>query len=248
MLRRSGPASAHFRRRITMRPSFLSLFSIAFLLCSHALGQNSSPAAATDRVTLQHVEVTNVDTSANPCDNFFRYACGKVIAAEPIPPDQARWGSFDKLALWNQQELRAILETYQAPAPSRTPNEQKIGDFYDSCVEQADSGRDDRSMLAPLMDRIHAMPSLRELPATLAAVQMAFGNMWEGSDNQTNTALFGYGPTPDANDVSRVVAGIDQGGLGLPSRDYSLKDDPHTKEIREAYKQLIIKVFVREGL
>jgi endothelin-converting enzyme/putative endopeptidase len=230
-----------------MRPSSLLLLSI-FIICGHALAQNANTTAATDSATVQHVDVKNVDTSANPCDNFFHYACDKVIAAEPIPPDQARWGSFDKLTLWNQQELRSILETYQAANPSRTPNEQKIGDFYASCVGQADSGRDDHSVLTPLMDRIRAMQSLREFPSTLAAVQMAFGSMWEGNDNQTNTALFGYGPTPDANDVSRVVAGVDQGGLGLPSRDYYLKDDPHTKEIREAYKQLIIKVFIKEGL
>ena len=100
-----------------MRPSFLLSFPIAFLLCCHALGQNS--AAANDRVTLRHVDVTDVDTSANPCDNFFRYACGKVIASEPIPPDQARWGSFDKLALWNQQELRSILDI-SSDGPSKS--------------------------------------------------------------------------------------------------------------------------------
>jgi putative endopeptidase len=199
-------------------------------------------------IALDHVDVMNVDTSVSPCDNFYRYACGKVIAANPIPADQFVWDSVFKLAIWNQQQLRSILETYRTGSTSRSLNQQKIGDFYASCIQQADSGSDDHAVLAPLIARINGMKSVRELRATLAAVQMAFDHLWVGEDNQTNAALFGFGPQPDANDVSRVVAGVDQGGLGLPSRDYYLKDDAQTTAIRDGYKQLIVRLLIMDAV
>ncbi len=215
----------------------------ALLVAAPALAQ-STP----ENIQLGHIDVTNVDSSVNPCDNFFKYACGKVNAANPIPADQISWGPAAKLYMWNQQQLRSILEANEAPRAGRTPNQQKIGDFYYSCVQQADSGANDVAVLKPLVERIEAIRSRRDFAVALAAVQMEFSQLWSGGDNQTNTALFGYGPTPDANDVSHVVAGVDQGGLGLPSRDYYLGTEPRMQQIREAYTHLIETDLTMDGM
>jgi len=182
---------------------------------------------------LPRVDVTNLDTSAKPCTDFYQYVCGKIIAASPIPPDEIWWGPAEELQNWNRAVLRQILEKHEAANPSRTPNEQKIGDFYASCMNQAGDG--ELKAIQPLLARIDAMQDRREIAETLAAIHSSFGRTWEGSDNQTNVALFGYGPTPDFNDVSRVVAGVDQGGMGMPGRDFYLKTDADSKRIRDQY-------------
>ncbi len=190
-------------------------------------------------VQLQHVDVTNMDSSVGPCNNFYQYVCAKMNAANPIPPDQVFWGVGGVLEEWNNQVLRGILEKNQAPSASRTPNEQKIGDFYASCVDQAKENKDDLPTIQPLLARIDGMRDKREIATVLAAMHSSFDRAWEGNDNQTPAALFGFGQQADYNDVNRVIAGLDQGGLGMPNRDFYLKDDEQSKTVRADYVKLI---------
>ena len=205
-----------------------------FVNCSAQAPQSSDTA-----LKLYHTDVTHMDTTVDPCENFWGYVCGKLNAENPIPPDQIWWGPAEQLEEWNRQVLREILEKNQAASGSRTGNEQKIGDFYEVCMSQADSGTSDIKYIQLLLDQIGAMKDKHEIGAVLARLHSSFGRVWEGGDNQTTVAIFGYGPTPDYNDVSRVVAGLDQGGLGMPSRDFYLKDDDNSKAIRGKYVTLV---------
>jgi len=207
----------------------------------------SSPQQSQALPELQHIDVMQVDNAVDPCVNFYQYACGKLNAANPIPPDQVAWGPDGKLTEWNRLVLRQILEKNQAASAQRTANEQKIGDFYAACTTQAATKADDRAAIQPLLQRIDGIREKREIAAVLAALHSSFGSAWSGSDNQTDTALFGYGPTPDFNDVSRVVAGVDQGGLGMPGRDYYLNSDAETKAIRDQYVVLIETLLKMNG-
>ncbi len=227
---------------------FVSFVLLAAMPAVCSFGQAPAAQDAQPQIVLQPIDVTNVDTSVSACDNFFQYACGKLNAANPIPPDQVSWGSFNKLAMWNRQVLRDILETNEADKPGRTPNEQKIGDFYASCVEQANSGADDAEAIRSLEARIEAIRSVREIAPVLAAMQSSFGQTWAASDNQTNTAMVGFGPTADANDVRRVVGGVDQAGLTLPSRDFYLKDDARMKSTRDTYRAMVTAMLRMDGM
>ena len=201
--------------------------------------------------TLTHppsVDVTAVDSSVSPCENFYQYTCGKLMAANPIPPDEAAWGTFNRLLEWNRTVLRQILETSETAGAARTPNEQKIGDFYGSCMEQASSKADDLKAIGPLMGKIEAIRSKAEIAGVLAALHSSFGRAWAGRDNQSDVPMFGYGPMPDANDVSRVVGGVDQGGLGMPGRNYYLGDSPASKGVRERYQTLIVALLKMDGV
>jgi endothelin-converting enzyme/putative endopeptidase len=222
----------------------------AFLLAAssaiYGLGQ-ASPAPGTPLPELQHIDVMAVDSSVNPCDNFYRYTCGKLNGANPIPPDEMYWGVSGELGEWNRQILRQILEKNEAASASRTPNEQKIGDLYATCMAQASSKTNDLEALEPLMARIGGMKDKRDIAAVLAAIHRSFGRAWEGGDNQTNAAMFGYGPQADYNDVSQVVGGLDQGGLGMPDRDYYLSGDAEMKTLRDKYVALIVALLKMDG-
>jgi putative endopeptidase len=197
---------------------------------------------------LPTVDPALVDSSVNPCDNFYQYTCNKVDAENPIPPDESAWGSFNRLAEWNRVVLRQILETNAAAGAARTPNQQKIGDFYGSCIEQASSKAEDLKAIEPLLAEIEAMRSKADIPGVLAALHSSFGHAWAGGDNQSDVPMFGYGPTPDANDVSRVVGNVDQGGLGMPGRNYYLSDSPALKAPREKYQALIVALLKMDGV
>ena len=194
---------------------------------------------------LPQVDVTNVDASASPCDDFYQYACGRLNAAHPIPPDQIYWGPAEELQEWDRLVLRQILEKNEAANPERTPNEQKIGDFYASCMNQPAVG--ELTVLQPLLERVSAMKDKQEIAATLAVIHRSIGRAWEGSDNQTNVALLGYGPGADYNDVSRVVASLDQGGLGMPGRDFYLKTDEDSRKIRDQYVSFVVALLKLDG-
>jgi len=121
------------------------------------------------------------------------------------------------LTEWNRLVLRQILEKNQAVSASRTANEQKIGGLLRNLHRSGGLKADDLAAIQPLLQRIDSIHEKREIARLLAALHSSFGRAWEGGDNQTNTALFGYGPQADLQRCQPRVAGVDQGGLGMPA-------------------------------
>src|SRR5690348_7511252 len=113
-----------------MRFALLALVSAAALLRA----QNTPLTALPYTPSL---ETRFMDKSADPCTDFYKYACGNWNKLNPIPPDQARWDVYSKLSNENQRFLWGILEEAAKPNPARTPNEQKIGDFFHSCMDES---------------------------------------------------------------------------------------------------------------
>lgn len=173
------------------------------------------------------LDVTAMDRSADPCVDFYVYACGGWQKNNPIPPDQTSWSVYSKMQDENRTLLRRILENAAANDPHRGPINQKIGDYYASCIDETAINKAGLAVLKPDLDRIGAMKAKNDLAATLAYVQPRDIGIYFGQ-----SALARFGSEQDAKDSSEVIAVVDQGGLGLPDRDYYVKDDAKSQAIR----------------
>jgi len=204
---------------------FVKVCMLVLLCSSFGLAQSSTKKP--DPV----LDVTAMDTSADPCVDFYTYSCGGWMKNNPIPPDQSSWSTYGKLQDENNAKLRDILEAAAVPDAKRSPNEQKIGDYYASCM---DDKAVEAAELKPL-DRgfaeIHDLKSKKGI-AVLMADRLFRGEV-----------LFDVGSQQDAKDSSEMIAVVDQGGLGLPDRDYYLKDDDKSKELRQKYVAHVGKMF-----
>ncbi len=180
------------------------------------------------------LETKFIDRSVDPCLDFYKFACGKWNALNPIPADQPRWDVYAKLAQENQRFLWGILQEYAWPAASRTPNQQKIGDFFAACMDEAAVEKAGAAPLKPMLDAIAALKSTADLPALLAVIHL---------ESSGDSALFGFGSNQDFADSSRVIAFAGAGGLGLPDRDYYVKTDAKSVEIRARYLEHVAAMF-----
>jgi endothelin-converting enzyme/putative endopeptidase len=196
---------------------------------------------------LDHFRLDQLDHGIDPCVNFYQYTCKKWIASNPIPPDEAFWGPDGKLQLWNESVLREVLETAAKPDPGRSPVQQKIGDYYASCMDEAGKNAKGISAIKPELDRINAMQSKAELAGEVARLHLQLYSLAGASNSGYRLVLFGYTSGQDLDDASKVVASLDQGGLGLPDRDYYFKDDAKSVETRQQYVAYAQKIFALMG-
>ena len=176
------------------------------------------------------LDVTAMDRTANPCENFFQYSCGGWIKNNPIPPDQTSWSTYSKMQDENRELLRRILESAAAPNANRTPTNQKIGDFYATCMDESAADKAGAAALKQDLDRIAAIQSKADLATYLAFAHPNDIGIYFGQ-----APLFRFMSTQDAKNSNEVIAEVDQGGLSLPDRDYYLKDDARFQGIRDKY-------------
>jgi len=231
---------------------FLLLISPLTLLTQNT---NLNPAATAtaaadqtkDAAKLDHFDPNLVDRSLNPCDDFYKYACNKWIASNPIPADQVYWSTGGGLEMWNDNVLRETLEAASKNDSKRSAVQQKIGDYWAACMDESGIEEAGLKPLQPELNRIAALKSKQEITLEIAHLHHLFHGAWEQGDNQTNSPFFGFTGAQDYDDASKVVAQIDQGGLSLPNRDYYINTDEKSAETLKKYRAHVQKMLVLAG-
>ena len=168
-------------------------------------------------------DLSAIDRAASPCQDFYQYACGSWLKNNPIPSDQASWGRFSELHERNQTILREVLEQ-DTVRKNRSGDDQKLGDYYGACMDQKAIEAKGTAPLRPLFEAIDALKASQEMAGEVARLHRMGVNV-----------LFNFSSGQDAKDSNAVIGQADQGGLGLPEKDYYFRDDPKAVETRKEY-------------
>ncbi|POY36249.1 peptidase M13 [Solitalea longa] len=181
----------------------------------------------------QFIDPKNMDQSIKPGDNFYKYANGNWLKTNPIPASETRWGSFSELQEFNYNALYKLLNqaanTKNAPKGSTI---QKVGDFYKSGM---DSVGIEKKGYEPIKADLKRIDGLTDHKSIINEIIF--------HANNGGSLLFGIFAAQDAKKSTDVVPHLSNGGLGLPDRDYYLKDDDRSKKIREEYVKHITNMF-----
>lgn len=178
----------------------------------------------------------NLDTTCKPCDNFYEFAMGGWMKANPIPPEYPTWGTFAELRDNNLTAMRTILEAAAKASAAPGSNEQKIGDFYASCMDTAAIEAGGLKPIARELAAVEAINDRKSLDAAITQLQR------EGS-----SVVFRFSSGQDIKDSTRVIAQASQGGLGMPDRDYYFRDDEKSKQLRADYEKHVAKMLELAG-
>jgi len=208
----------------------LRLLMVLSLLVTAALAAAEDPRLP----YTPSLDVTAMDREADPCVDFYQFACGHWEANNPIPADQSAWSTYRKMQDDNRTLLRALLEQAAQGGATRTPSQQKIGDYYGACMDEKTIAARGAAPLAPQLIAIAAMKSIPDMAMITANSHRSVLAL--------NPMLFSVSAEQDARDATETIAGIDQSGLGLPDRDYYFNDDANSRGLRDKYLAHVAEV------
>jgi putative endopeptidase len=221
-------------KRIFSASCILAVVGV-FAVSLAGIGLRGSPNAA-DQPKSWGFDTANLDKTCKPCDDFYQFAMGGWMKGNPIPPEYSVWGSFSQLADKNQKNLREILEAAASAKSAPGSNTQKIGDFYASCMDTAAIDAAGAKPIEPELTQIVAVQTLADLQAETARLHARGVGV-----------LFRFNSSQDAKDSTQEIGAAFQGGLGLPEREYYLKQDEKSTKLREAYEKHVANMLTLLG-
>ena len=233
--------SSYSRQFFSYPHRFLIAFStfavVGISAMSQPAGTAPPPPPNAAAPELRVFDPSIMDTSVDPCENFYQFSCRGWLKRNPLPADQTSYGRFTELFELNRLHLKGILEETSADSnTSRSPNEQKIGDEYATCMDSAAIDHKGLAPLQPELDRIAELKNKTDLPALTGHLHTIGVN-----------AFFGMGSAQDFDNSASVIEVFSAGGLGLPERDYYTRTDAKSVEQRQQYVTHVTKTLELAG-
>src|SRR5580704_1188404 len=187
-------------------------------------------------VPIPGFDASSIDTGVDPCNDFYKFAYGKFAGNHPIPADQPEVDQFYALYNVNTQSLNGILDKAAAGGTGRSPDEQKIGDYYKACMDTDAINAKGLTPIEPLLKEIDEANTEEQMITLVGKLQRIGVN-----------AFFGYGEQQDFKDATKQIAVVIQGGLGMPEKDYYLRTGAKDETLREQYVAHVAKMLELAG-
>jgi putative endopeptidase len=217
-----------------MKPKFMLanlLAVLVVLFLSASCNQFKNSSSKTD-----FLDTKGIDSSVRPQDDFFHYVNGTWIKNTEIPSSESAWGAGSILYQSTTQNLKNLLDSCAKLNAAKGTNEQKVGDFYASAM---DSSAIEQKGITPLQNDLQRIAAIQNANDVLHEVATEY--------NTNLSPMFGFYPNQDDKNSNAIVAHFDQGGLGLPNKDFYTSKDAAMANIRDAYVKYIAKILTLAG-
>ena len=211
-----------------MKKTIITIMALGLFTACNQLSKSPELTSGIDK--------SNLDTTASPADNFYQYACGGWMAKNPLTDEYSRYGSFDKLAEDNREQLKTLIEEVAAKQHEKNSVGDKIATLYNLGM---DSVMLQQQGAEPIKEMLNNIASLQNV----ADLQKELINLHKVGINP----FFGLFAEADYSDSKMTIAWLWQAGIGMGDRDYYLEQTDHNKELRAKYVEMIANMFTLSG-